>query len=116
MSDPAEIAADAILGEATYVSHGLPRKSASLPQEYAVLNRERIVSVIRAAYAMKWTADTPTEPGWYWLRLRDAVDIVDVEQTDEGLCILWDAAPRDRVADMRGAFWSGPLQPPGVPE
>ena len=63
-----------------------------------------------------WTTDTPTEPGWYWLRLRDAVDIVDVEQTDEGLCILWDAAPRDRVADMRGAFWSGPLQPPGVPE
>lgn len=59
-----------------------------------------------------WTKDKPTEPGWYWMRKKDAyerggffVSVVQLRIYARRLCIMNWPIP-DNVE------WSGPIQSP----
>lgn len=74
---------------------------------------------------MTWTRETPTKPGYYWLRLRRDIHsddvfgpaIVNIYGSDDPELEWMGYENPMRVADIPGAgwidaCWYGPLEPP----
>lgn len=73
---------------------------------------------------MIWTTETPTTPGWYWLRLPRAnngngeathgviiVEVFDPGYADGSLFYLW-GDEREDMRSLKDAEWAGPLPLP----
>jgi len=67
---------------------------------------------------MKWTKETPTEPGWYWLReygigpikmgdVHEFLDVLLCEETGSDLTYRLSDYPNSTI-------WYGPIEPPAV--
>lgn len=72
---------------------------------------------------MKWTSETPTEPGWYWCRYVNCKpEIVKVYASDyhRGLTVARLNLIGDERIDLfqnqrrRGMQWAGPIPMPEV--
>ena len=60
---------------------------------------------------MKWTKDSPVEPGWYWWRVkRDDAEVIRVVTHDAGLR-LQSEFYNDLVTKCAGE-WAGPIPEP----
>ncbi len=74
--------------------------------------------------ALLWTTDTPTEPGWYWVRstkIKPEVCRVYVSQIGKGLCVA--RAYHDEIETLseflfcrHNVEWAGPIRMPEEPE
>jgi hypothetical protein len=68
---------------------------------------------------IKWTAETPAENGFYWLRRKSQRDvIVEVDDIDEGIgatvslfCSEWVPSLNEVLVDTT-CTWAGPLKTP----
>ena len=63
---------------------------------------------------MKWTADIPTVPGWYWLRTRpDDMRpwVVKVQKIGFGMIQLYRVGCKEPTIIGDGGEWLGPLYP-----
>ena len=65
---------------------------------------------------MKWTSETPTEPGWYWTRRTGREQTECIVETTGPYCRVW-PRPEDRwgmpAADLaEGREWAGPIPEP----
>jgi hypothetical protein len=58
----------------------------------------------------QWTKETPTVPGWYWLKSFQGVEVVKVHDGE----VLWvDSEGGEKLERMpEGYEWCGPLTPP----
>ena len=63
---------------------------------------------------MKWTTETPTEPGWYWVRSpRSPMGIVLVVPFGSGLAVDSPMFVPEYVCDCDdGTEWAGPIPAP----
>ena len=62
---------------------------------------------------IKWTRDTPTEPGWYWMRGDMYDDPVRLWRTGKsGLMMQCRSGGMICVDTLPGIEWAGPLQEP----
>lgn len=87
--------------------------------EYAEAMAERYRQLLQDA-TPRWTADKPTVPGYYWLKLADLKladwphgQPVEIIMTGGHLAMLtlgngqlW------KLNDMTGSQWAGPILPP----
>ncbi len=63
---------------------------------------------------MKWTTDKPTEPGWYWVRDGQQIEMVDLE-LDSGTLVVY-AVDDDHHTVDEYSHWFGPLPQPEPPQ
>jgi hypothetical protein len=65
---------------------------------------------------MKFTAEKPTQPGWYWWQHQPSSPYQQAGQPTIGLVgedeIFHCHRFRKAMADMPSGRWSGPLEPP----
>ena len=97
-----------------------------LLQRIAELVRQTSVEVFGATSAanpsLRWTADTPTKPGWYWHlqrpeRLHEPlIRVVEVHHWESGVWVS-ETGVEDptRITEFHGK-WAGPLEPPVLEE
>ena len=65
-------------------------------------------------FQLKWSYKPPTVPGWYWVRMADEDQIVEVEQRDEGL-VYWMVGLKEHAKVTESSHrtqWLGPLPLP----
>ncbi len=72
--------------------------------------REIRVSIIPVGAATKYTTKAPEVAGWYWLRDRDHLEIVQVLRSDSGE-MGWDGVTGWQ-AFQAGWEWRGPIEVP----
>jgi hypothetical protein len=74
---------------------------------------------------LRWTSDTPTEPGWYWLKRKDARGLPSLlDHFPVMTCVVpykgvmsvrygaGASSSRRPVDWLVGAEWAGPIPPP----
>lgn len=65
---------------------------------------------------MNWTMDSPTQEGWYWLRLdNEAKQIVIVYVIDADRMVGIGMETEGKPSLQKGT-WYGPLEPPPLEE
>lgn len=67
--------------------------------------------------AMNWTEETPTSPGWYWLRTWQGTEVVLIYEDDYGeMCCKYAGAEipgaLDSLISSMNCEWSGPIPEP----
>lgn len=116
--DAAARAADRIWSEPVPTSHQSPEDFARAVSERFAKLADKVEGLehLLAAQALRWTAETPTTPGWYWMRRvmpNPVAQIVYVGVGDDGL--YYDAKRGfglDGLCADAGGEWAGPLEPP----
>ena len=66
---------------------------------------------------MKWTKDLPTEPGYYWVRMKNFIDPILMDMRHFDVCEAGGYMVRHHLTwftfkSGRGARFAGPLRPP----
>ena len=77
--------------------------------------RDSIGSAIADTLPPRWTAEAPTEPGWYWWRNPDYPPSVEspwmrLVRSHRGVVVCDEPFTRD--VKVMGGEWAGPLCPP----
>lgn len=72
---------------------------------------------------LRWTTDTPTEPGWYWNRVagKESLPMRLYYDSDGEYCYQVAGLPDDcwlvsDLADEVGCEWAGPISEPTEPK
>ncbi len=58
---------------------------------------------------LSWTSTPPSEPGWYWVKIIDRPEVLEVAPISGQLHILWSDGPRPLP---EGYLWAGPIPQP----